>query len=83
MNLSGILSEEICLDVLPKVSLSRILSLFVTLKLVRNLLAQGTFLTAAMNQAIPTRALLQRVLSPHFGAIEARVQTPTTSKTGN
>jgi hypothetical protein len=47
------------------------------------LLAQGTFLTAAMNQAIPTRALLQRVLSPHFGAIEARVQTPTSSKTDN
>ena len=35
------------------------------------LLAQGTLLTAAMNHAIPTRALLQLVLPPHFGAIEA------------
>ena len=35
------------------------------------LLAQGTLLTAAMNYAIPTRALLQRVLPPYFGAIAA------------
>lgn len=44
------------------------------------LLAQGTWLTAPMNQAIPTRFLPQPILLPQFGAIEARVQTSTTSQ---
>lgn len=40
-------------------------------------LAQGALLATAMNQAIPTRALLQRVLSSHLGAVEARVYATT------
>jgi hypothetical protein len=47
------------------------------------LLAQGAWLTAAMNHAIPTKALLQGVLLPHFGAIEARVKAWTTNHTAN
>ncbi len=45
------------------------------------LLAQRTWLTAAMNHAIPTKALLQRVLLPHFWTIEAWVAAWTTNYT--
>lgn len=47
------------------------------------LLAQGTLLTAAVNDAIAAKALLQHVLLPHFGAIKARVTAWATNHTGN
>jgi hypothetical protein len=36
-----------------------------------------------MDHTIPTEALLQHVLLPHFGAIEARVEARATDHTGN
>lgn len=47
------------------------------------LLAQRATLTAAMNQAIPTRGLPQRVLLPHLWPVEARVEAWTTNHTAN